>query len=127
MTSKLQPLDHGIFKWFKLEYRRYFLQSIFARMYDNANASELGKKITVGDAVKWSKYAWRDLDSGLVVKCFAICGMKNSAIEKQILSFNETKTVDENVELSKIAGIEYDQKALECEDNLECFDDFSDS
>ncbi|GBM76719.1 hypothetical protein AVEN_10936-1 [Araneus ventricosus] len=53
--------------------------------------------------------------------------MMNSVIEKQIFSFNETKTVDEIVELSKIAGIEYDQKALECEDNLECFDDLSDN
>ncbi|GBL80121.1 hypothetical protein AVEN_29115-1 [Araneus ventricosus] len=53
--------------------------------------------------------------------------MTNSAIEKQIFSFNETQTVDEIVEISKVAGIEYDQKALECEDNLECFDDFSDN
>ncbi|GBL89362.1 hypothetical protein AVEN_225880-1 [Araneus ventricosus] len=96
-------------------------------MDDNANASELAKKIMVADAVEWSKSAWRDLDSGLVVKCFAICGMKNSGIEKQISSFNETKTVNEIVEFSKIAGIEYDQKALECEDNLECFDELSDN
>ncbi|GBM43171.1 hypothetical protein AVEN_128496-1 [Araneus ventricosus] len=53
--------------------------------------------------------------------------MRNSSIEKQIFSFNETKTVDEIVELSKFAGIEYDHKALECEDNLECFDDLSDN
>ncbi|GBN95759.1 Tigger transposable element-derived protein 6 [Araneus ventricosus] len=25
MTSKLQPLDHGIIRWFKLEYRQYVL------------------------------------------------------------------------------------------------------
>ncbi|GBM41232.1 hypothetical protein AVEN_37389-1 [Araneus ventricosus] len=53
--------------------------------------------------------------------------MTNSAIEKQIFSFNETKTVYEIVELSKIAGIEYDQKSLECENNLECFDDLNDN
>ncbi|GBM34673.1 hypothetical protein AVEN_98653-1 [Araneus ventricosus] len=122
MTSKLQPLDHGIIKWFKLEYRRYVLQLIIARMDDSVNASKLAKKITVANAVEWSKSVWRDLDSGLVVKCFASCGMTNSAIEKQIFSFNETKTVDEIV-----AGIEYDQKALECEVNLECFDDLSDN
>ncbi|GBN68276.1 hypothetical protein AVEN_262341-1 [Araneus ventricosus] len=75
----------------------------------------------------WSKSVWRYLDSGLVVKCFASCGMTNSTIEKQISSFNETKTVDEIVELSKVAGIEHDQKALECEDNLECFDDLRDN
>ncbi|GBM21488.1 hypothetical protein AVEN_249916-1 [Araneus ventricosus] len=93
MTSKLQPLDHGIIKWFNLGYRRYVLQSIIARMDDSANASELVKKITVADAVEWSKSAWRDLDSGLVVKCFASCGMTNSEIEKQIFSFNETKDI----------------------------------
>ncbi|GBN94627.1 hypothetical protein AVEN_115586-1 [Araneus ventricosus] len=52
MTSKLQPLDHGIMKWFKLEYRRYVQQSIIARMDDSANASELAEKITVADAVE---------------------------------------------------------------------------
>ncbi|GBN65078.1 hypothetical protein AVEN_29301-1 [Araneus ventricosus] len=51
--------------------------------------------------------------------------MTNSAIEKQIFSFNETETVDEILELLKVAGIEYDLKALECEDNLERFDDLS--
>ncbi|GBN07068.1 hypothetical protein AVEN_224569-1 [Araneus ventricosus] len=94
-------------------------------MIDSANALELAKKITVADAVEWSKSDWRDLDSGLVVKCFASCFMTNSMKEKQIFSFNETKTVSKIVELSKLAGIEYDRKALECEDNLECFDDLS--
>ncbi|GBN42611.1 hypothetical protein AVEN_48397-1, partial [Araneus ventricosus] len=42
-------------------------------MDDSANASELAKKITVADAVQCSKSAWRDFDSGLVVKCFASC------------------------------------------------------
>ncbi|GBO23254.1 hypothetical protein AVEN_249448-1 [Araneus ventricosus] len=107
--------------------RRCFSQSIIARMDDSANASELAEKIIVADAMEWSKSTWRDLDSGLVVKCFASCGITNSVIEKQIFLFNETKTVDEIVELSKLAGIEYDQKALECEDNLECFDDLSDN
>ncbi|GBO30076.1 hypothetical protein AVEN_273625-1 [Araneus ventricosus] len=127
MTFKLQPLDHGIIKWFKLEYRRYVLQSIIARMDESANVSELAEKITVADAVEWFKSAWRDLDSGLVVKCFASCGMTNSAVEKQIFSFNETKTVDEIVEISKVVRIEYNQKVLECKDNLDCFDDLSDN
>ncbi|GBN23660.1 hypothetical protein AVEN_61438-1 [Araneus ventricosus] len=53
--------------------------------------------------------------------------MTYSAIGKNIFSFNETKTFDEIVELSKVAGIEYDQKALEYQDNLECFDDLRDN
>ncbi|GBM36462.1 hypothetical protein AVEN_234839-1 [Araneus ventricosus] len=101
--------------------------SIIARVDDSANASQLAERITLADAVEWSKFAWRDFDSGLVVKYFASCGMTNSAMEKQIFSFTETNTVDEIIELSKIAGIEYDQKTLECEDNLECFDDLSDN
>ncbi|GBM89115.1 hypothetical protein AVEN_190942-1 [Araneus ventricosus] len=95
MTTKLQPLDHGINKWFKIECRRYVLQSIIARMDDIVNASELAKTIPVADVMEWSNSAWRYLDSDLVVKCFANFGMRNSAIEKQIFSFNETKTGDE--------------------------------
>ncbi|GBL98654.1 hypothetical protein AVEN_19706-1 [Araneus ventricosus] len=97
MTSKLQPLDHDIIKWFKLEYRRCVLQLIIAGIDDRTNASEVATKITVAYAEEWSKSVWRGLDSGLVVKCFSSCGMTNSAIEKQMSLFNETKTVDEIV------------------------------
>ncbi|GBN49368.1 hypothetical protein AVEN_247724-1 [Araneus ventricosus] len=89
-------------------------------MDDSANASELAEKITVANAVEWK-------DLNLMVKCFASCDMTNSAIEKQIFLFKETKTVDGIVELLKIAEIKYDQKILECEDNLVCFDDLSDN
>ncbi|GBL55543.1 hypothetical protein AVEN_89606-1, partial [Araneus ventricosus] len=58
-------------------------------MDDSVNASKLAKKITVADAVEWSKSAWR-------------------------FGFG-------------FDGVEYDQKALECEDNLYCFDDLSDN
>ncbi|GBM50352.1 hypothetical protein AVEN_208958-1 [Araneus ventricosus] len=51
-------------------------------MDDSANASELAKKITVAEAVEWSKSAWRYLYSGLVVKCFASCGANSGSEEE---------------------------------------------
>ncbi|GBM09690.1 hypothetical protein AVEN_186399-1 [Araneus ventricosus] len=50
-TSKLQPLDHGVIKCFKMEYRQCALRHVIARMDGCESASELSKKISVGDAL----------------------------------------------------------------------------
>ncbi|GBM43762.1 hypothetical protein AVEN_247858-1 [Araneus ventricosus] len=58
-TSKLQPLDHGVIKCFKMEYRQCALRHVIARMDGCESASELSKKISVGDALDWIKTSWK--------------------------------------------------------------------
>lgn len=53
--------------------------------------------------------------------------MTNYAIEMKIFPFHESKHIIEIMELSKHAGIEYDLKALDCKNNLECFDELIDN
>lgn len=124
---KLQPLDHGVIKWFKNEYRSYVLQAIIARIDESTTASELAKKITVSDAVEWIKYAWTDVSSELIRRCFYSCGMTNSELEQQIQPFDETSINNVIRELSRLAGIEYDQTSLEYENNIECCNGLGDN
>ncbi|GBN16339.1 hypothetical protein AVEN_75455-1 [Araneus ventricosus] len=50
-TLKLQPLNHGVIKCFKMEYRQCALRHVIARMDGCESASELSKKISVGLSV----------------------------------------------------------------------------
>ncbi|GBM25054.1 Tigger transposable element-derived protein 6 [Araneus ventricosus] len=58
-TSKLQPLDHGITKCFKMECRQCALRHVIARMDECESASELSKKISIGDVFDWIKTSWK--------------------------------------------------------------------
>ncbi|GBN13468.1 Tigger transposable element-derived protein 6 [Araneus ventricosus] len=58
-TSKLQPLDNGVIKCFKMEYRQCALRHVIARLDGCESASELSKKISVGDALDWIKTSWK--------------------------------------------------------------------
>lgn len=129
VTSKLQPLDHGVIKWFKVEYRRQVLRCIIARMEDCHSATELAKTITVADAVEWAKRAWNAVSKDLIFKCFASCSLTNSEFEKQIRPRNSLDNchLEEIEELTQLAGIEFEPQSMECEENLECFDALSDN
>lgn len=65
-TSKLQPLDHGVIKCFKMEYRQCALRYVIARM--DGCESELSKKISVGDAVDWIKTSWKKINQEVIIK-----------------------------------------------------------
>ena len=52
-TSKLQPLDLGIIKYFKMQYRKLFLCYVLARIDQCDSASEVAKSITILVAVCW--------------------------------------------------------------------------
>ncbi|GBN90085.1 Tigger transposable element-derived protein 6 [Araneus ventricosus] len=58
-TSKLQPLDHGVIKCFKMEYRQCALRHVIARVDGCESASEFSKKISLGDALDWIKISWQ--------------------------------------------------------------------
>lgn len=127
-TSKLQPLDHGVIKCFKVEYRKCALRHVIARMDGCESASELAKKISVSDAVEWIKTSWKRIDQNVIVKCFISCGISNSVFERQLNQLDESAAGAEEqlAELSNLAGIEYDPESFQHEAAVECFDDYRD-
>jgi len=57
-TAKLQPLDAGIIKNFKVHYRKLLLRHVLSRMEDSSlSTSDLIKSVDVLTAIRWTKLA----------------------------------------------------------------------
>ncbi|GBL65617.1 Tigger transposable element-derived protein 6 [Araneus ventricosus] len=124
-TSKLQPLDHGVIKCFKMEYRQCALRHVIARMDGCESASELSTKISVGDALDWIKTSWKKIGQEVITKCFVSCGISSREVERQLDLFDESTAEDQLAEPSKLAGIKHDSESFQHEAAVECFDDYS--
>ncbi|GBL96618.1 hypothetical protein AVEN_207785-1 [Araneus ventricosus] len=105
-TLKLQPLDHGIIKCFKIEYRQCVLRHVITRMDGSESASGLSKKISVGDALDCIKTSREKIGQEMITKCFVSCGISSREDERQLDLFDESTAEDQLAELSKLAGIE---------------------
>lgn len=77
-TSKLQPLDAGIIKNFKVHYRRSLVKHTLTQINDTSddvNASSICKSVNVLTAIRWIKQAWESVSSDTVKNCFRKCGI----------------------------------------------------
>lgn len=86
-TSRLQPLDAGIIKAFKMHYRRNLLSYITVR-WDQPNFEPGFSKvsspfristdyvqISLLDALVWIKEAWEEVSITTISNCFRTCGI----------------------------------------------------
>lgn len=75
-TSKLQPLDAGIIKNFKVHYRRQLLKYTLSRIREGSSetASVISESVSVLDAIRWIKQAWEDVSTKTITNCFHHCG-----------------------------------------------------
>ena len=76
-TSRLQPLDAGIIKNFKVHYRRQLLKHVLTKVNDEragGSASSVCKSVNVLLAIKWIKLAWEEVSPDTIRNCFRHCG-----------------------------------------------------
>ena len=77
-TSRLQPLDAGIIKNFKVHYRRLLVKHTLAKINDDSgevvNASSICKSVDVLLAIRWIKEAWAAVSPNTIINCFRRCG-----------------------------------------------------
>lgn len=77
-TSRLQPLDAGIIKNFKVHYRRLLVKHTLAKINDASgevmNASSICKSVNVLLAIRWIKEAWEAVTANTIQNCFRRCG-----------------------------------------------------
>ena len=94
-TSKLQPLDLGIIKNFKVYYRKLLLRYIVVKIDEHLLASEVTKKIDILQAVRWIAEAWGQVSGETIKKCFRSAGILKESFEIISLpSFDEDPFVD---------------------------------
>ena len=54
-TSRLQPLDAGIIRNFKLKYRKKLLKFVISRINDNVKATDIIQDVDDLKAISWIK------------------------------------------------------------------------
>ncbi|KAL4083749.1 hypothetical protein QTP88_029065 [Uroleucon formosanum] len=87
-TSKLQPLDQGIIKNFKLLYRKEIVSEFLACLDNNDSP-----KVTVLTAIIISHKAWNNVTTQTIQNCFRKCGFVKT-IDNEEEEFPITLEVD---------------------------------
>ncbi len=73
--SRLQPLDAGIIKNFKVHYRRLLLKHTLAQLDGtDLTATAIVKSIHVLTAIRWIKKAWEEVTPQTIIICFKTTG-----------------------------------------------------
>ena len=80
-TSRLQPLDLGIIKNFKVHYKRVFLHYVLAKIDTCNSASEVAKSVNLLTAIYWIAHAWREVKADTIVKCFKTAGILTTELD----------------------------------------------
>lgn len=97
-TSKLQPLDQGIIRSFKAEYRKALVQKLISAIEDG----EKLPSITVLDAMRMVDYAWSCVTEKTIKNCFKKAGFEQSCtVGEQHLKETEEQPAEETDEYPK--------------------------
>ena len=72
-TSRLQPLDAGIIRNFKVKYRKSLVEYVLSRINDNASAAEIVQDVNILMAIRWVQRAWKGVTPSTVKRCFEKC------------------------------------------------------
>ena len=80
-TSRLQPLDAGIIKNFKVKYRKKLLRHVISRITNDLMASDIAKEVDILQAITWLAAAWNEVTEKTIRNCFAKCGILEQTAE----------------------------------------------
>ena len=92
-TSRLQPLDAGIIRNFKVKYRKRLVKFVLSRIQEDASATEIVKGVDVLMAIRWIQDAWKEVTNSTIKNCFEKCGIKRD---------------DESIEVLEADDLEFD-------------------
>ena len=93
-SSRLQPLDAGIIKNFKVKYRKKVLRHVTARISNDRSVSDIAKEVGILQAITWVAATWKEVSETTIKNSFAKCG-----IVQQTVKNDEAELDDEFAEL----------------------------
>ena len=73
-TSRLQPLDAGIIRKFKLKHRKLLLRFVVSRVNDSQTASQVIEEVQILRAILWLQTVWKSVTPEIIKNCFGKCG-----------------------------------------------------
>jgi hypothetical protein len=74
LTSVLQPIDAGIIRSLNALSHKFEIMSILDNINDSLHASDLVRKLTILDAIKFIDKSWSMVKAETIQKCFSKCG-----------------------------------------------------
>ena len=113
-TSRLQPLDAGIIKNFKVLYRKSLVKHTLAKINDSSvvvNASSICKSVDILLAIRWVKQAWESVTSETVKNCFRRCGI---SLDRGATVENEDPFADLDSETEDMSHLDELVQQLHC-------------
>lgn len=72
--SRLQLLDVGIIRAFKLKYRKLLIKYRISRVHENKRVPDITKAVDISKFIGWFKSAWREVTSNTIKHCLEKCG-----------------------------------------------------
>ena len=69
-TSRLQPLNAGIIRAFKLKYRKLLIKYVISRVDENMRAPDIIKAVDILKVIGWVKSAWEEVTPDTLKHCF---------------------------------------------------------
>ena len=73
-TSRLQPLDAGIIRKFKLKHRKLLFRFVVSRVNDSQTASQVIEEVQILRAILWLQTVWKSVTPEIIKNCFRKCG-----------------------------------------------------
>ena len=110
-TSRLQPLDAGIIKNFKVHYRKQLLidKHVLTKVNAegaNENASTICKSVDVLLAIRWIKQAWENVTISTIKNCFRRCGAIPQDIDQETATSDPFADLDREEKDSTLSSLE---------------------
>ena len=88
-TSHLQPLDAGIIKSFKSNFRKQQLRLVIDQLDEGRS-----HKVSVSDAIRFTKHAWDAVSATTIINCWQHTGLTPRAVSDATLQLNEDPNDD---------------------------------
>ena len=92
-TSRLQPLDAGIIRAFKLKYRKLLIKYVISRVDENMRAPDIIKTVDILKVIGWVKSAWEEVTPDTIKHCFEECGFPTEDYAAVSSDFDEFQTL----------------------------------
>ena len=102
-VSLLQPLEQGITKSVKDNYRKRLLMTLLKELDIVKNLNEINKTIKVLDACYWIGGIVKELKPEMVIKCFTCAGFVKIADPPTLVSSLSNDSDEDNIPLNKLA------------------------
>ncbi|XP_042901996.1 tigger transposable element-derived protein 4-like [Parasteatoda tepidariorum] len=93
-TSKLQPMDQGVIRSFKVNYRKQLIR----KLVDAIDEGSTLPKINVLDSIRMTDHAWRNVTQKTIQNGFKKAGFKNEREEEMGIIEEETEISEKEAE-----------------------------